>query len=163
MNLFRALPLVALTAISLTACGSPLPASMLQRQAIARPTRALQAQTAGSAAPGQVQAQYFSVLLNINYTPDGGMHFGFDRISAEFADSKAKHVKLGLAWSLQGNHFMLNLTRSSIGAQPVTERISMDNLAGRAEVVRELSMLQGSDADNELLAKAIKVIAPPTR
>ena len=103
--------------------------------------------------------------MNITYTPDGGTHFGFDRVSAEYTDSRAKHVRLGMAWSVQGNgnHFMLNLTRSGLGAQPVTERISMDNLAGRAEVARQLSMLQGSEEDNALLARLIKIITPAAR
>lgn len=157
MKLFRALPLVTLFASLLTACGSNT--GMLQTMAA---PRALQAQTARKAG-SDMQAQYFNVLLNLQYTPDGGTHFGFDRMLVEFADSQAKHIKLSIAYALQGGHFNLQLERSGIGMQPVSERVSIDNLPRRAEVAQELSKLSGSDEDNALLARLIKVIAPPTR
>ena len=161
MNMFRALPLVTTFAgLLLSACGSPLPVAQFQRPAMMA-QRTLRAQATPKAP--DMQAQYFSVLLGITYTPDGGTHFGFDRLSVEFADSKAKHIKLNIAIAVQFDHFMLDLERSGIGAQPVHERVSMDNFARRAEVARELSVLSGSDEDNAHLARLVKVIAPKAR
>lgn len=146
----------------LSACGSALPGGMAQVAG----TRQLQAQaaTGARAVSNDMQAQYFSVLLDIKYTPDtDGHHFGYDWITVSFADSHAKHIELNLAFNPQTKLFTLNLVRSSIGAQPANEHVSMDNTARRAELAEELRRLNGSPEDDANLARAIAVIAPSAR
>lgn len=147
------LPLLLISATLLSACGArtPLPAANL---------RPLQAQ---SARP-DLQAQYFNVLLKLEYSPDvNGMQFGYDHMSVAFTDSRARQVQLSSSFNRKTGHFFLNLTRSGIGMTPVTEHVASEDTAARTAVVAELRKLSGSDDDNAKLALLIQVVAPAAR
>lgn len=171
MRFSTQLPLLAtLSALLLTACGSSLPntlPSALSRQSLAQApqaqvtrAQAAQARSLQTVSAQNMKAQYFNVLLNISYTPDDGVHFGFDRFMIEFTDSRAKFVKVHLAFALQQpTQIMLSLEQIGSDGKPQFEQIATGNKARRAQIAAELRKLQSSPEDNALLAKATAVIA----
>lgn len=151
--------LIAATLLStaLTGCGSQLPLG----QAVRGPVMA-QTARAPQAAPADVQATYYNMLLKAGYSPDhNNSHYGFDFASVSFVDRQGRAMDLDIKYYPALKSLWLTLREQDVPLNQF-EHIDQKDTSRMAELIGELRGLRGGNAEAKAaLSRVVTILEKP--